>query len=73
MCPEPQDYNEQADVWSVGILMWQLLTGGFPFWTDINNLTLQQVMAVRLHVLPRVITPAYALSPKPHCAGLVVQ
>ena len=39
-----QDYDEQADVWSVGILMWQLLTGRFPFWDDIKSLSLQQVV-----------------------------
>lgn len=45
MAPEVvlQDYNQQADVWSVGILMYQLLSGRFPFWKDIKNLTLQQV------------------------------
>ena len=45
MAPEVvlQDYDEQADVWSVGILMWQLLTGRFPFWDDIKSLSLQQV------------------------------
>jgi len=45
MAPEVvlQDYDEQADVWSVGILMYQLLTGRFPFWEDIRDLTLAQV------------------------------
>ncbi len=42
-----QDYDEQADVWSVGILMWQLLTGRFPFWDDIKSLSLQQVLCWR--------------------------
>ena len=47
MAPEVvlQDYDEQADVWSVGILMWQLLTGRFPFWDDIKSLSLQQVLS----------------------------
>ena len=45
MAPEVinQRYNSQADVWSAGIMMWQLLTGRFPFWKDVRDCTLQQV------------------------------
>ncbi|KAK9823598.1 hypothetical protein WJX72_004124 [[Myrmecia] bisecta] len=45
MAPEVilQDYGNEADVWSVGMLMYQLITGRFPFWESVRNLSLQQV------------------------------
>lgn len=47
MAPEVimQDYSHEADVWSVGILMYHMLTGRFPFWDSVSNLSLQQVMS----------------------------
>ena len=39
---ERQEYGPEADLWSVGMLTYQLLTGGFPFWDNVQNLTLQQ-------------------------------
>lgn len=45
MAPEVirQSYTEKADIWSAGIMMYQLLTGKFPFWENVRDCTLQQV------------------------------
>ena len=45
MAPEviEQNYNEKADIWSAGIMMYQLLTGKFPFWENVRECSLQQV------------------------------
>jgi len=45
MAPEVvmQDYNEKCDLWSVGMVMYQMLTGTFPFWDDIRSKKLQEV------------------------------
>lgn len=49
MAPElvMQCYDEKADLWSVGMLAYQLLTGRFPFWEDVRNETLSDVWKVR--------------------------
>lgn len=45
MAPEviQQSYAEEADIWSAGIMMYQLLTGKFPFWDNVRDCTLTQV------------------------------
>ena len=45
MAPEviEQNYDEKADIWSAGIMMYQLLTGKFPFWENVRECSLQQV------------------------------
>ncbi len=53
MAPEVimQEYGPPADLWSVGMLMYQLLTGTFPFWDSVQNISLQQVLIVLINSL----------------------
>ena len=38
-----QSYDEKCDVWSVGMLAYQMLTGRFPFWEDVRRESLTDV------------------------------
>ena len=45
MAPElvMQSYDEKCDLWSVGMLAYQMLTGRFPFWEDVRRESLTDV------------------------------
>ena len=51
MAPELvlQSYNEKCDLWSVGMMTYQLLTGRFPFWDDVRHQSLNDVWKAILH------------------------
>ena len=38
-----QCYDEKCDLWSVGMLAYQMLTGRFPFWEDVRRESLTDV------------------------------
>eukprot|EP00798_Chlamydomonas_sp_ICE-L_P026449 gene26449-17548_t len=45
MAPELvlESYNEKCDLWSVGMLTYQLLTGRFPYWENVNKESLHNI------------------------------
>jgi len=51
MAPEviEQSYGKAADLWSVGMVAYQLLTGRFCFWEDVRGLSLRDVWKSVLH------------------------
>mmetsp|Transcript_34217 Transcript_34217/g.97001 ORF Transcript_34217/g.97001 Transcript_34217/m.97001 type:complete len:205 (-) Transcript_34217:589-1203(-) len=39
-----RSYDTRADLWSAGILAYQMLTGRFPYWPSLKSLTTSDVM-----------------------------
>ncbi|KAL7568591.1 hypothetical protein ACA910_002702 [Epithemia clementina (nom. ined.)] len=39
------DYDKQADIWSIGVVTYELLVGHFPFWADTRKAIAQKIVA----------------------------
>ena len=51
-----QSYSSKADIWSVGMVTYQLLTGKFPFCENIRSCSLQDVWKSILSESGRIST-----------------
>lgn len=53
---EGREHDETADVWSLGVLMYEFLVGSPPFEADGNRATYRRISNVDLH-FPNSVTP----------------
>ena len=53
MAPEvfQRDYGREADLWSAGVMLYQLLSGRFPFWRSLDDCRSRSVDEVMRSVL----------------------
>ncbi len=53
MAPEvfQRDYGREADLWSAGVMLYQLLSGRFPFWRSLDDCRARSVDEVMRSVL----------------------
>lgn len=57
MAPEVlagQLYNHKADVWSIGCLFYELLTGFMPF-TGVNHRMLRESLELGVYRIPKTV------------------
>ena len=53
-----QSYSSKSDIWSVGMVAFQLLTGRFPFCENIRTCTLQaRPTPPPAHIIARATSP----------------
>jgi aurora kinase len=53
---EGREHDETADVWSLGVLMYEFLVGNPPFEAEGNRATYRRISTVDLH-FPNTVTP----------------
>ncbi|KAI3917561.1 hypothetical protein MKW98_021323 [Papaver atlanticum] len=44
-----KEYNQTADIWSAGVILYILLSGKVPFWGATEETTFDAIMAAKLH------------------------
>jgi len=43
---EGKEYDEAVDLWSLGVLAYELLTGKLPFYSDSRKETIRKIISV---------------------------
>ena len=68
-----RDYGREADLWSAGVMLYQLLSGRFPFWRSLDDCRARSVDEVMRSVLGDVVPLSGGVwdSKSPACVDLL--